>query len=254
MLRSTLLKLETRLTPYVFCKNLPLKRDTGVVSFCFDDTSLSSCVAGRNALEAFGCHGTWYIAGGLTDQLEQGRLCHSVRDVQDLAGAGHHIGCHTFSHKSCAQMSTTELLAEIDSNAAFFEQIGLPSSNLDFSFPFGAMDLSSKRIASQKFRSSRITGGGIQVGTADLNRLRTQNLYQQAITQERIDALTAEVANKKGWLIFYTHDVEENPSRWGCTPKLLSGAIQSALNIGCKVMSVAQAIEYWSEPLKSVGY
>jgi peptidoglycan/xylan/chitin deacetylase (PgdA/CDA1 family) len=242
---STVLRAQRWLATRVLRNDLVLEREAGVVSFSFDDAPKSACDTGRYVLERLGCRGTWYIAGGLTDRLEQGRPCHSARDIQDLARSGHHIGCHTFSHHPCNQMNAAEMKAELHRNAAFFRQIGVPTTDMHFSFPLGAFDLGSKRVAAQTFCSSRITGGGIQIGRTDLNGLRSERLYHHAMNLTRLTSLVKEVALKRGWLIFYTHDVEDNPSQWGCTPKMLDLAVQSALDAGCHVLPVDQAITYW---------
>ena len=242
---TALLKTQRWLATKVLRNDLVLARETGVVSFSFDDAPRSACDTGRHILERRGCRGTWYIAGGLTDKLEQGRPCHSVRDIQNLVQSGHHIGCHTFTHRPCTQMDRAEMGVEVKRNAEFLRQIGVPTDDLHFSFPLGAFDLGAKQVAAQNFCSSRITGGGVQVGRADLNGLRSERLYQKVMTLARLTSLVTEVALKRGWLIFYTHDVEDNPSQWGCTPILLDQAVQIALDMGCMVLPVDQAISYW---------
>ena len=246
-MQSRALQLQRWISRYACREIMPLRQDTGVISFCFDDAPKSACHIGRKLLEHYGCHGTWYIAGGLTDQLEMGRPCHSVSDVQSLAASGHHIGCHTFSHRPCDQLSTIEMVGEITRNAAFFDRIGVPSSKLHFSFPLGAFDLASKRLAAQCFVSTRMTSGGAHFGSADLHALRAEKLYQHLMTRARLVSLAKEVAEKKGWLILYTHDVSESPSEWGCTPDLLRCAIETALEMGCRVLPVNQAIRYWAD-------
>ena len=245
-MNTTLLKAQRWLTTRMMRRELSLNREAGVVSFSFDDAPHTACDVGRIVLEKSGCHGTWYIAGGLTDQLEQGRMCHSVRDVQDLAHSGHHIGCHTYSHLPCDRLSQADMVSELARNKAFFDGIGIPTADLHFSFPLGAFHWASKRLAAQTFHTSRITGGGVQVGHADLNALRSERLYQQVMTTERLAQLTHHVAQTKGWLIFYTHDVEASPSQWGCTPNLLDAAVKAALDAGCKVLPVDRAVQYWS--------
>lgn len=238
-------KIDKSIAAKLWRKNLILEREYGVVSFSFDDAPKSACDVGRRTLENHDCRGTWYIAGGLTDRLEQGRMCHSINDIQDLAESGHQIGCHTFSHRPCNTLKADDISSEIERNALFFKSIDLPSSSLHFSFPLGEFNCSSKKIASKNFVSSRITGGGLQVGYADLNALRAERLYQHVMTQERLSALIKATALQRGWLIFYTHDVDDSPSQWGCSKNLLDSAIQTALSAGCKVMPVDEAIRYW---------
>lgn len=224
---------------------IPLSGDAGVVSFSFDDAPHSACTAGKDVLERHNCNGTWYVAGGLTDRPEQGRICHSVADLRELLGNGHHLGCHTYSHHPCNQLTRPAMIDELKRNARFLDDVGVPTGARHFSFPLGAIHLASKHLAAQNFESSRITGGGIQVGTADLNGLCSERLYQQVMSPDRVVALVNEVASRKGWLIFYTHDVENEPSQWGCTPELLDFAVRAALESGCKVLPVDQAVSYW---------
>jgi len=238
-------KAQTWLTTHIYQNRLLLRRDVGVMSFSFDDAMHSACEAGREALEQRHCLGTWYVAGALTDQVKDERRYHSITDIQELASSGHHIGCHTYSHRPCDQLTPTEIAVDLQRNVEFFRKIGLPTSDLHFSFPFGAVNKASKLLASTTFKSSRIVGGGIQVGFADLNGLRSEQLYQHSMTRERLSSLAKEVAAKKGWLIFQTHDVEDAPSQWGCTRNLLDYAIQSALDCGCVVLPVDQAVAYF---------
>jgi hypothetical protein len=83
------------------------------------------------------------------------------------------------------------------------------------------------------------------MGTTDLNALPSERLYQGVITPQRVTELVQRVADCKGWLIFYTHDVEAQPSPWGCTPDLLDFAVRAALESGCKVLPVNQALRHW---------
>jgi hypothetical protein len=37
-----------------------------------------------------------------------------------------------------------------------------------------------------------------------------------------------EARDRNGWVIFYTHDVSEDPSEWGCTPAQLEAVVDHA--------------------------
>ena len=241
-------KLQRWFSQYAFRRMLPLRGGQGVVSFSFDDAPQSACRLGRQILEQNNCCGTWYLAGGLTDQQEQGNLCHSLEDVKALLTNGHHIGCHTFSHRPCDQLKKGELELELSRNAEFLREVGVTGSDLHFSYPLGAFDLVAKRLTSQRFASTRTTLGGAHFGEVDLNALHAEKLYQQLMSPERLERLIGEVAARKGWLIFYTHDISEHPSEWGCSPGMLQQALACALASGCRVMPVNEAIRYWSAP------
>jgi peptidoglycan/xylan/chitin deacetylase (PgdA/CDA1 family) len=225
-------------------KTLPLRRSAGVVSFTFDDAPASACHEGSALLEKAGCLGTWYIAGGLTGKPEQGIPCHSIDDLQQLAAAGHEIGCHTFSHRPCQGLSRSGLRDEFQRNGDFLAQV-TGSRPAHFSFPLGIYGMQAKACAGETFMSSRLTRAGIHFGEADLNGLLAQRLYAHEMSVERLAELVKATAEGGGWLIFYTHDVSQQPGQWGCTPALLEAAIRLAIDNGCRVLPVGQAIEYW---------
>lgn len=224
---------------------LALGGNTGVVSFSFDDAPQSACQTGAAVLEKHSSLGTWYVAGGLTDQMDQGHMSHSVQDLQALHAKGHQVGCHTYSHVPCSRLRTDELHNEFQRNDDFLRDCGISQRPLHFSFPLGAYDLNSKAVAGKHFASCRITGGGVQLGFADLNALKSERLYTRDIQLDKLAQLVRRTAEHKGWLIFYSHDVAAEPSTWGCTPDLLDRAVQLALDAGCKVLPVDQAISHW---------
>ena len=51
-----------------------------------------------------------------------------------------------------------------------------------------------------------------------------------------------EAVTTGGWLIFYTHDVADTPSPWGCTPGLLRHALEAAKTRNMPMVSVAEAL------------
>jgi hypothetical protein len=50
----------------------------------------------------------------------------------------------------------------------------------------------------------------------------------------------AQTAN--GWLIFYSHDVTERPSPYGCTPALMKHALEAASRRQMPVLTMAEAL------------
>ena len=184
---------------------LLLDKNAGVVSFSFDDAPHSACKTGAAILERHACKGTWYIAGGLTDRLENGCMSHSIEDLIDLRSAGHHIGCHTYSHRPCVEMPADAMHTELVRNKTFLMHQDLVSEPLHFSFPLGYFDIRSKRIAGQTFASCRITGGGIQHGVTDLNALRSDDIQaaiqphrrQRSLLAAYLEGLTTNALNPK---------------------------------------------------------
>ena len=242
---SIALRLSRLLARHTHRNMLPLRGPAGVVSFTFDDVPASACEAGAAALERHGVRGTFYVAGGLTGQLEEGKPCHSEEQLRRLLANGHEVGCHSYSHIRCDTLGAGRLTAELERNARFLAHLGVDLQGLDFAYPFGAYALGAKRICSRRFRSSRITGGGPHYGEVDLNAIQTHRLYAETTETPSYEELVGQTAARKGWLVLNTHDVEDPPSRFGYTPEKLALAVKAALDAGCKVLPVGAAIDYW---------
>jgi len=240
-----LIRLDRWFARRLIKREMPLGHKPGVISFSFDDAFRTACNLGSRILEAHDCRGTYYVAGGLTGKQKEGMDCHTREDLEALLAKGHQVGCHTFFHTICNRLPAARLAAELDRNAAFLAGLGLLPDRLHFAFPQGAYGLLVKRQCATRFQSARITGGGIHTGRADLNALKSESLYDTTVSPERLHVLARQTAAQRGWLIFYSHDVQANPSPWGCSPKTLEIAVRSALNVGCRVLTVAETIAYW---------
>ena len=240
----TLVKRISRFAARHFgCRWIPLNKGRGVVSFSFDDVPASACHQGASLLELYQARGTYYVCGGLTDGIEQNQTCHSVQDLQRLIEDGHEVACHTYSHMNCANALTADLRDDWNRNQEFFMKHGIP--NHGFAFPFGAYDLGSKLAAIKHFSYNRITGGGIQLGRADLSALRAQSLYSAQANVDELSGMIMKTASEGGWLILYTHEVSDNPGPWGTTPGLLEMALRMATEQGCQLLPVNKAIQYF---------
>lgn len=241
------LRISRRLSRHAFKQNLRLQGTTGIVCFTFDDAPASACQTGARILEQVGARGTFYIAGGLTGKREQGKPCHTEADLRRLLEAGHELGCHSFSHVRCDTLTAKALQEELDKNAAFLEQLGVDTGRLNFAYPFGAYAYQAKRIGRTRFRSSRVTGGGLESGQVDLNALKTHRLYDVPVDTDSVETLITRAAREHGWLIINTHDVEDTPSRYGISPTRLEQVVAAAVEAGCKLMTMNAAIDYWQQ-------
>ena len=56
------------------------------------------------------------------------------------------------------------------------------------------------------------------------------------------EAAVARAAAAPGWVIFFTHDVSEAPSPFGCTPAMLAYALERLAIEGIDVIPVRQAM------------
>jgi len=238
------MRISCKLATVMQREQVRLAPGTSVVSFTFDDAPVSACTTGADILARHGARGTFYVAGGLTDRIEEGRPCHSEANLRTLHAQGHELGCHGYSHQRYDQATVDHLTEELDRNAAFLADIGVDPEQLNFAYPFGAYSLRAKRVCAPRFVSSRITGNGLHRGQADLNLLGSYRLYGSTVAdthwRHAIDSVAAG-----GWLIVNTHEVAEDFGPYGCSPQTLEAMLRAAVESGCKVMPVSAAIRLW---------
>ena len=211
---------------------VPMENQAPVVSFTFDDFPESAATIGARILQDRGALGTFYMAGGLLGRLSGGVQIASREQVNELWNAGHEIGCHTFSHVAVDRLAAAALEEELRANSAMFSEQHRDRTLTSFSYPFGLMSLAAKRILARHFVTCRSAEPGIHAGKVDLACLRALRLYDTQIDRRRIDHHMNELLSKNGWLIFYTHDVAEHPTRWGCSPGLTEYAVDRAVALG----------------------
>ena len=190
----------------------------GVVSFTFDDFPRSAWINGGAILEQYDRRGTYYTAMGLAGMTNNLGPLFEFDDLRAAHAHGHEIACHTFSHRDCARVPAAEIADEIDANAAALSEVldGAPIDN--FAFPFGGVSLAAKTALARRFASCRGTGRGLNRGTADLADLASTSLYNNGFDRARLCQLIEDAQAEGAWLIFYTHDVADEPSPFGCTP------------------------------------
>lgn len=190
----------------------------GVVSFTFDDFPRSAWLNGGSILGQYGRRGTFYTAMGLAGTESRLGPMFALDDVRAAHAQGHEIACHTFGHRDCARAAPGEIAAEITRNAAALGEAldGAPVGN--FAYPFGGVSQAAKRVLGGRFASCRGTGRGLNRGAADLADLSATSLYSRDFDRERLCGLIDDAQAEAGWAIFYTHDVADPPSPFGCTP------------------------------------
>jgi peptidoglycan/xylan/chitin deacetylase (PgdA/CDA1 family) len=200
----------------------------GIVSFTFDDFPRSASTNGGPILENYGARGTYYTAMGLAGTENHLGRMFEIDDLRAAHAQGHEIACHTFTHRDCCRVAPAEIIAEIDRNTAALSEAldGAPVTN--FAYPFGGVSLTAKNALGRRFASCRGTGRGINRGTVDLADLFSTSLYSANFDRDRLCQLIDDAQASGGWLIFYTHDVAEEPSPFGCTPAQLRSIVAYA--------------------------
>jgi peptidoglycan/xylan/chitin deacetylase (PgdA/CDA1 family) len=236
-------KLSRFLARNIHTKTLPMRNESPLVTFTFDDVPASACSLGAPLLEQHGARGTFYVCGGGCGAQSPGGELASVEQLQVIHADGHEIGCHTFSHISVDGDNTDKIVAELERNQAFLKTITRGAAVRNFAYPYGRLSFRGKQRVEKYFNSCRSLIPGVNHRRADLGALKAWSLDNASIDRARISELLAATVKKNGWLIFCSHDVAAPPSRFGISPDLLEFAILAARAVGCRIVTIADGLE-----------
>jgi peptidoglycan/xylan/chitin deacetylase (PgdA/CDA1 family) len=236
-------KVSHRLATHLRVESVPLRNATPVVSFTFDDIPKSAATTGARILEDHGARGTFYVSGGLVGTASPNWAVVEVQDIVALHGQGHEIGCHTFSHKRTCDLDAPSLAEEITHNRRYFRSLDPSIKVGNFAYPFGYGSFARKRQLKAEFKSCRSIVPGVNSGAVDLQFLRSIPLIDQRIDRDGIERAFDDAQINNGWLIFYTHDVADRPSPYGCSPALMNHALEAASRRQIPVLNMAEALQ-----------
>lgn len=246
-LKHCIARLQAHLMRRFASKNLYVTSDRAVISFTFDDVPYSTLHYGAAILEKYGLRGTFYISGGLVGTSDNNRQIISQSGVRELAARGHEIGCHTFSHADVSNLNKRDLQNEIDRNAVFLNETLAETGKktavkLNFAYPYNAVSLTAKRLLSRNYRSCRAGENLINRGPTCMEMLFGMEIgkseaYSLQLTRQ-IDAVRAQ----PGWLIFFTHDISEKPTPYGCTPETFEALVKHSVQSGSVILTVNEAL------------
>lgn len=243
--------LARKLGRFIPTQPRPVRWPGGVVSFTFDDFPKTALTVGGAILEKYDVRGTYYTAVNLAEtDGNLGRMFDRA-DVEAAHAKGHEIACHTFRHLDCGRNHTSRLLADVDENAAAIRCLTGGYTPTNFAFPFGGISFSAKGALSQRFASCRGIGDGVNAGTADFADLKAVRVHQYADAAGSYRRIVDEARERNGWLIFYTHDVADEPSMFGCTAAQLETIVAYAVRT-CPVLPVRDVIEGLESPAPSI--
>jgi peptidoglycan/xylan/chitin deacetylase (PgdA/CDA1 family) len=221
-----------------------MRNTVPLISFSFDDFPLSALEVGGAILRDHGLRGTYYVSLGLLDRDESvGRIC-SAGHLQEVLNQGHELGCHTFGH--CDAWETAPELFEVsirDNQRALAGII--PGARFEtMSYPISTTPRpGTKKQTGLRFLCCRAGGQTNNVGTVDLNYVRSFFLEQSTEDPSAIWNLIDRNRVEKGWLVFSTHDVSEQPTKYGCTPEFFDEVVKRAVDSKALVLPVIQALE-----------
>jgi peptidoglycan/xylan/chitin deacetylase (PgdA/CDA1 family) len=217
--------------------------DRPIVSFSFDDFPHTAASNGAGVLADVGIRATYFVAFGLENAPTPSGPAFTINDLHLVLRDGHELGCHTYGHDVSHRVSNDRYDASIQRNQDRLAELGLKCSWRVFAYPAGSASAGTKRIVQERFLCGRGTSRGINAGETDLNLLRANSMYSAQRPASHHIGLIDQTVAINGWLIFYTHDVQEAPSRYGCTPVYLREIAQAARDRGAEILPIGEVME-----------
>jgi peptidoglycan/xylan/chitin deacetylase (PgdA/CDA1 family) len=242
MLLRTVLKYRRTVAERLYCRIVTIKPTKPIISFSFDDAPRTAFCFGGDILKAHGAVATFYVSLGLLGSQSHSGTIAFEEDLRRAVAEGHELGCHTFDHKNSWETSTEVFVKSVVRNRRELSRI-LPAIAFNsFAYPFCMPRPKTKRRVGELFTCCRGEGQTFNVGSVDMNFLKS--FFLDSRTEITIDAVKSLIdmnAERKGWLIFATHDVNANPYRYGCSTKFFRKAVTYAVNSGACLLPVGKA-------------
>jgi hypothetical protein len=212
-----------------------------VISFSFDDFPRSALLAGGSILQKYGVAGTYYASLGLMNQDSPSGRIFSPQDLKTVIANGHELGCHTFSHCHAWETAPDDFEQSIADNQRALAGL-LPGATFQtLSYPLGCPRPETKRRAGKHFACCRGGGQTFNAGQADLNCLNAFFLEQSRNDFSLVKSMIDDNDRAAGWLIFATHDVDDQPSPFGCDRSFFENCVRCAVKSGARILPVARA-------------
>jgi peptidoglycan/xylan/chitin deacetylase (PgdA/CDA1 family) len=232
-------------------RDFALRTDVPYVSFTFDDFPLSAFETGGRILTDHGAAGTYFVSFQMLGGPSPSGPIASAADLPALVAAGHELGCHTFEHLDGTHSSPEAFERSIRENGAALDAAFANRTFSVFAYPLEGPVLSIKRAVGTHFRCCRGGGQRVNEGVIDLNLLMGYFLdWKNNGDLDAIRQIIDENAASRGWLIFATHDVAREPSRYGCDPAYFENVVRLAVESGARVLSIGRVCDEIGVPVR----
>jgi len=228
-----------------FCRRMvAVKLTTPIISFSFDDAPQTAFNHGGDILKAHGASGTYFISLGMLGSDSPSGIIASSYDLIRAVTAGHELGCHTFDHKDPWTTKTEVFEKSVLKNRQALASV-LPNTVFStFAYPLCGPKPATKSRIGKLFNCCRGGGQTYNFGLTDFNLLKA--FFLDVRNEDTIDTVRHLIDRNsecRGWLIFATHDVDDNPSRYGCTKEFFQEVVAYAASTGALLLPVGRAYD-----------
>ena len=235
-------------------RDFAFKADRPYISFTFDDFPRSAFTEGGRLLAEHDLHGTYFVSLHLLGSPSPSGPIASRDNLGTLLRDGHELGCHTFEHLDGCASTVDDFERSIEANRKAFAAV-VPGGSLPvFAYPLNGPVLSIKRSVGRHFVGCRGAGQTFNAGAIDLNLLNAYFLdWRNRGNLDVVREIVERNAAARGWLIFATHDVAQNPSTYGCEPEYFAEVIRLSVESGARILPMMQVCQELRIPTGRVG-
>ena len=231
-------RLLSRLTP---ARSVRLAGGRPIASITFDDFPKSAWTRGGPILAQHTVRGTYYTSGSFCGRTVDGTVFYDAGDLAAVAAAGHEIACHGFGHQPTPALTTEALAQDAARNAEFLKPFLNGGTAQSYAFPYGLASPRTKRFYAPRFSNVRGVHPGLNSGRADLALLNAVSMEKRCWSREEIARFITRARHDHAWIVFYTHDVSDDPSPYGSTPEMLSEVLERLAESRIEILPMRDA-------------
>ncbi|PXF56316.1 MAG: hypothetical protein C4B58_13895 [Deltaproteobacteria bacterium] len=228
-----------------FCRRMvAISTKVPLISFSFDDAPRSAFSHGGDILKAHGARATFFVSFGLLGSESPSGTIAFEDDLCRAVEEGHELGCHTFDHKDPWKTPTEVFEQSVLKNRQALARILPETAFAAFAYPLCGPRPATKRRVGKLFNCCRGGGQTFNVGMADLNLLKA--FFLDIRNGDNIDTVRRLIdrnSESRGWLIFATHDVVDDPSPYGCTKKFFEEVVAYSARSDARLLPVGKACQ-----------
>lgn len=242
-IRRYLKALKILLLERLYTNKHYINNKRAIFTFTFDDVPISAFTNGAKILEGHNLNGVYYVA---LDMEKLGpksgeRRFINAEEIKSLHKQGHDIGCHTYSHLNLRKHSASKIISDCNNNTNKLRNMLNIESIDHFAYPYGMVSLSGKRALGSKYKTLRTTEHGFNVGKTDLTHLKAVSLCSNTFNKDSIRDVIRQAISRRAWVIFYSHDICENPTEWGTNIEDFRWVVEQCVAADAEVLNVSDA-------------
>ncbi len=212
-------------------------------SFTFDDCPYSALQNAGKILEEAGVAGTFFVSGSILLSRQAGdKRMLAPEDLVSLLNHGHELGCHSYSHRSFRGLPIEVIRRDLMDNRALLMSTPGAESLVSFAYPYGETRWRAKLEIVKQFGVARGVHEGVNGRLIDLSQLRAITITARGFSLAKFSRWVEIAKRRRGWIVFTTHDVRENPSDWGCTPHQFAQVLNLVRAAQIEILTIRNAL------------